>query len=67
MPKNGLPINEALKYILSLKPSIVSRGTAFNSLKKSLEDIEKKRKLIQLENIIDFIKNHCMNLKSDVQ
>jgi hypothetical protein len=37
MPKNGLPNNEALLELLSIKPTAVSTGTAYDSLEKSLK------------------------------
>jgi len=51
MPKNGLPNNEALLEMLSVKPTSVSRGTAYDLL----------------DNSSDFINEHCIELRSDVQ
>ncbi len=69
MPKNGLPINTALKELLSYKPIKVSRGKLFDSLLKSLDGIQKMRNFIKLgtENSNDLIKEHCIDLRSDVQ
>ncbi len=69
MPKNGLPINKALLNILSLKTTQVSRGKLFDSLHKSLDDIQTKHNFIKLgiENSSDLIKEHCIELRSDVQ
>jgi hypothetical protein len=69
MPINGLPNNEALLKILSVKPRRVSRGKLFDSLQKSLNDIQKKHNFIKLgiENSNDLVKEHCIDLRSDVQ
>jgi len=64
-----LPISKPLQAMLSIEPTRISRGKAFDLFEKSLEDIEKKRSLIQLglENGIDFVKEHCLELRNDVQ
>lgn len=69
MPKNGLSNNKALLKMLSIKSTKVSRGKAFDSLQKLLEDIQKKHGLIKLgiENSTDFVKEYCIDLRSDVQ
>jgi len=69
MPKNGLSNNKALLKMLSIKSTRVSRGKAFDSLQKLFEDIQKKHGLIKLgiENSIDFVKEYCIDLRSDVQ
>jgi hypothetical protein len=69
MPKKGLPLNTALKDLLAYKPSRVSRGNLFDSLQKSLNDIQKKHNFIKLgiENSNDLVKEHCIDLRSDVQ
>ena len=48
MPKNGLPNNEALLELLSVKPTAVSTGTAYDSLEKSLNKIQKKKSQFKL-------------------
>ena len=48
VPKDGLPNNEALVKILSAEIIQVSRGKAFDALKKSLDVIQNKRGLIKL-------------------
>jgi len=69
MPKNGLSICKSLLKILSTKLTRVSRGKAFDSLLKLLDEIEKKHSFLKhgIENSNDFVKEHCMNLRSDVQ
>jgi len=46
MPKNGLPLNNALKELLSCTPTNVSRGRAFDELQEPLKDLLNKTKLI---------------------
>ena len=69
MPKNGLPICKPLLQMLTMKPSKVSRGKEYDSLQKLLNEIQKNRNLIELgiENNTDFVKEHCIELRSDVQ
>ena len=69
MPKNGLLDNKIALKILSMKPTKISRGVAFDLLEKSLDDIIEKHRLIKhsIENINDLIKKNCINLRSDVQ
>jgi hypothetical protein len=69
MPKNGLPNNEALLEMLSVKPTSVSRGTAYDLLENSLNKIQKKKSQFKLgiDNSSDFINEHCIELRSDVQ
>ena len=52
-----------------MKPTKVSRGLAFDLLEKSLSEIQKKRNYIKLgiESSFDFVKEYCMDLRSDVQ
>ncbi len=45
---NGLPLNAALKDLLSYKPIKVSRGKLYDSLLKSLDDIQKKHNLMKV-------------------
>jgi len=42
MPKKGLPNDKSLLKILSAKLTRVSRGNAFDSLLKLLDEIQKK-------------------------
>jgi hypothetical protein len=69
MPKNGLLINDTLMKILSIKLQKISRGKAFDSLEIFLNEIQKKHNFIKLgiENSSDLIKEHCIELRSDVQ
>jgi hypothetical protein len=69
MPKNGLPNNEILLEMLSVKPTSVSRGTIYDSLKKSLINIHKiqSRFKLGIDNRSDLINEHCIELRSDVQ
>jgi hypothetical protein len=69
MPKNGLPDNKVALKMLSVKPIKVFRGEAVDLLEKKLDDILKKHKLIKysIENSTDLVKEHCIDLRSDVQ
>jgi len=69
MPKNGFIISKSLSKILAIELTNVSRGEAYNSLMKSLDEIQKKRNIIKLgiDNGTDLVKQHCIELRSDVQ
>jgi hypothetical protein len=69
MPKKGLPNNKLASEILSIELTNVSRGQAYNSLMKLSDEIQKKLNLIKLgiNNGTDLVKEHCMDLRSDVQ
>ena len=69
MPQYGLQIMKPLLKILSMKLSKVSRGKAFDSLLKLLDEIEKKHRFIKLgiENSNDPVNTHLMDLRNDVQ
>jgi len=69
MPKNGFIVSEALLELLSVKPTSISRGSAYDSLEKSLNNIQKKKMQFKLgiENRNDSINEHCVELRSDVQ
>ena len=69
MPKNGLPNNEALLELLSVTLTSVSRGTIYDSLKKSLNNIQKiqSRFKLGIDNRSDLINEHCIELRNDVQ
>jgi hypothetical protein len=69
MPKNGLPINHSLMKILSVKLKKISRGKSFDSLEILLNEIQNKHNFIKfgIENSSDIIKEHCSELRSDVQ
>jgi hypothetical protein len=69
MPKKGLPNNRLALEILAIELSRVSRGETYDSLKKLLNEIEKKCSIIKLgiENSADHVKEHCIDLRSEVQ
>jgi hypothetical protein len=69
MPKNGFLISKALSEILSIKLTKVSRGKSFDLLKRSLDNMLKKRNYIELgiENSTDFVKEYCIELRNDAQ
>jgi hypothetical protein len=69
MPKNGLPDNKVALKMLSVQPNRVSRGQAVDLFEKKLDEILKKYKLIKhsIENSTDLVKEHCIDLRSDVQ
>jgi hypothetical protein len=69
MSKNGLPICKSLLKLLSIMPTNVSRGESFDLLEKLLNEMQKKTSFIKLgiENSNDFVKEHCMNLRNNVQ
>jgi len=69
MPKNGLITNKSLSEILAIELTTVSRGEAYDSLMKFLNDIQKKLSFIKIgiENSTDLVKEHCIDLRSDVQ
>jgi hypothetical protein len=69
MPKEGLIINNSLLKILSIMPTDVSRGESYDFLEKLLDEMQKKTSFIKLgiENSNDFVKEHCIDLRSDVQ
>jgi len=69
MPQDGLPIMKPLLKLLSIKPSKVSRGKAFDSLLKLLDEIEIKHRYFKLgiENSNEMVNIHCIDLRNDVQ
>ena len=69
MPKKGLPNNRLASEILAIELTTVSRGEAYDSLIKFLDDIQKKLSFIKLgiKNSTDLVKEHCIDLRSDVQ
>jgi hypothetical protein len=69
MPKNGLIFCKSLLKLLDIMPTNVSRGESYDLLEKMLDEMQKKTNFIRLgiENSDDFVKEHCMNLKNDVQ
>ncbi len=69
MPEDGLPNNKLAFKMLSIKLTKVSRGEVFDSLIKLLDVLQEKTSLIKLgiENSDDFVKEHCLDLRSEVQ
>ncbi len=69
MPENGFVISKSMSKILEIELSKVSRGEAYDSLKKLSAEIQKKFNLIKLRinNRTDLVKEHCVDLRSDVQ
>ena len=69
MPKNGLPDNKIVLKMLSVELKKVSRGIAFDSLIKLLDEIQKKRNIISLSinKSSDLVKEHCLELRGNVQ
>ena len=69
MPDDGLPLNESLLLLLSVKPSEIYRSKSVEILKQSLNDIYSKMKSIEMgvNNGIDKIKEHCVEIRREVQ
>jgi len=69
MPKKGLPISETVLDLLSFKETHVSRGKAFDSLQDALKDLRNNKNLFKfgLYNRTDFIKEHFIDLRNEVQ
>jgi hypothetical protein len=69
MPKKGLPISETVLDLLSFKETQVSRGKAFDSLQDALKDLRNNKNLFKfgLYNRNDFIKEHFIDLRNEVQ
>lgn len=69
MPKDGFPINEALVSLLQLEPNEISRGDVAKNLRNQLFYIQKDLDHFtsSLEDGVDVIKEHCCNLKNQVQ
>ena len=69
MTQKGLPINKVLVNLLSFEPINVSRGKAFDSLQQIMIDILKKQNVFKhrLSNPTDYIKEHFIELRNEVQ
>ncbi len=69
MPENGFVISKSLLKLLSILPANVSRGESHDLLEKLLDEMQKKTSFIKLgiENSNDLVKEHCIELRSDVQ
>jgi hypothetical protein len=64
-----LCISKPLLVMLSLKPNKISRGKTFDSLNDTLIDLKSKKDQIKLliESPNDYLKQYCIDLKTDVQ
>jgi hypothetical protein len=69
VPSEGLPRCEPLVNLLSLQANEIFQGNDINELKQLLFEIEKKTSQIEfnLSNGVEKIKEHCIDLRSDVQ
>lgn len=69
VPPDGLPTNEALVSLLNLEPNEISRGGVARDLRTQLSSFQKDIQHFSngLENGVDTIKEHCCNLKHQVQ
>jgi hypothetical protein len=69
MPKKGLPKNQALEEMLAIKSNTVSRGKEYDTFRESLNHIKMNINLINIgvNNRDDFIKEHCIELRNEVQ
>jgi len=69
MPKKGLPISKALLEILSFEAIHVSRGNALDTLQKTSQELHKNKIKFKycLYNTTDYIKEHFMDLRNEVQ
>jgi hypothetical protein len=69
MPKDGLLKNKLALKMLSIKPTKISRGKAFNTFQESLNHIRMIINLIKhgVNNRDDYVKEHCIELKNNAQ
>ena len=67
--KDRLPNNTIVSKILSIKPTKISRGKAFDKFQDSLKHIRMNINLIKhgINNRDDYVKEHCADLRNDVQ
>jgi len=65
MADEGLPINNQLQLILSLKPNEIYRGKEAKLLKKNLDSIQSK--IISMLSGIDKIKDCSMDLRNEIK
>jgi len=69
VPKTGLPINRPIQKLLSEKPNEIYRGREAEIFKSNLNEVQTQ--ISELENCIlkgiDKIKEHCNNLRKQVQ
>jgi hypothetical protein len=69
MLKNGLLINKSILEMLSIEPTKVSKDKVFVTFQDSLNNIQKNINLITngVNNRDDYIKDHCIDLRNEVQ
>jgi hypothetical protein len=69
MPKDGLLNNKFVVKILSIKPTKVSRGKDYDTFQDLLKHIGININLIKIgvNNSDDFIKEHCIEMRNEVQ
>ena len=66
--KAEFPVNEALKKLLNKSSAEVYRGDLVEKFKSNLKEIEAQKIKIEyiLKNSVDMIKEHCIELRCDV-
>jgi hypothetical protein len=67
LPEKGLPLNKPIIQMLSLETIKVSRGTNFNTLQETLKIIQKNQILLDYINHPDYLKEHFLDLKNQIQ
>jgi hypothetical protein len=69
VPDEGFPISIVINKMLSMKASEVHRSDQVSNLKSNLKEVEKNINELSLsiENGVDCIKEHCIELRSHVQ
>ena len=69
VPDEGFPTNIIVSKLLALKASEVHRSDQVTDLKSNLKEVEQKINELSfsIENGVDCIKEHCIELKSHVQ
>lgn len=69
MPQEGFLTNNILLKFLTLQPNEIYRSNNVSQLKTNLNEIKNKMNELTdaIENGADCIKEHCLNLRTDVQ
>ena len=69
MSKEEIPINEALSNLLLFEPNEISRGDVAKNLRFQLDLIQENIDYFtfNIENGVDKIKEHCYNVRAQVQ
>lgn len=69
VPDEGFPISNLILKFLSIKSDEVIRSSQATNLKNNLKEIQLiiKRLSFKINNGVDYIKEHCINLRNDVQ